>query len=268
MTTTTFIDNQTVIYASWLNDVNTAVYNGTFPNGALSLINLSVSGSVSGAGYTTLVNDILVSPGTIGSTTPNSGYFTNLSATAAFTGTTATLNSLSANQGTYPALTSQVIGASNTPSGGNVFSANLYGGPATGYIATGATGASGYDFFGAWTQSGTKLFSVDGSGAVNSNKFNFNVSGKQSLSANGYSYLTGGLIMQWGTVQVAGSASTHVNFPITFPNGYLSFTISQNIGIVTTGIEPIGQANITQGGVDLFNGNAGPDYVFWIALGY
>ena len=36
MSTTTFYDGQTVIYASWLNDANNAVYNGTFPNGVLN----------------------------------------------------------------------------------------------------------------------------------------------------------------------------------------------------------------------------------------
>ena len=36
MATTTFIDNQTVIYAAWLNDVNNTVYNGVFPNGTIS----------------------------------------------------------------------------------------------------------------------------------------------------------------------------------------------------------------------------------------
>jgi hypothetical protein len=81
MSSTTFIDGQSVIYASWLNDVNTAIYSGTFPNGSLSLVNLNVSGTVSGAGYTSLVNGVLLTPGPIGSSTPSSGAFTTLSAT-------------------------------------------------------------------------------------------------------------------------------------------------------------------------------------------
>jgi hypothetical protein len=36
MASTTFTDQQTVIYAAWLNDVNNAVYNGTFPNGTIN----------------------------------------------------------------------------------------------------------------------------------------------------------------------------------------------------------------------------------------
>lgn len=31
MASTTFTDNQTVIYASWLNAINDAIYNGNFP---------------------------------------------------------------------------------------------------------------------------------------------------------------------------------------------------------------------------------------------
>ena len=78
MASTTFVDNQTVIYAAWLNDVNNAVYNGIFPNGSLSLTTLSVSGTVTGAGFTAGTNATLLAPGAIGTTTPNVGYFTTL----------------------------------------------------------------------------------------------------------------------------------------------------------------------------------------------
>jgi len=81
MSSTTFTDGQSIIYSSWLNDVNTAVYSGTFPNGSLSLTNLTVSGSVSGAGFTSLVNNSLSAPGAIGNATPNTGAFTTLTAT-------------------------------------------------------------------------------------------------------------------------------------------------------------------------------------------
>jgi hypothetical protein len=36
MASTTFIDNQTIIYASWLNDVNNMTYNGVVVNGILN----------------------------------------------------------------------------------------------------------------------------------------------------------------------------------------------------------------------------------------
>jgi len=43
MSSTTFLDGQTVIYASWLNDVNATVYNGTFPNGILNPTTLNAT---------------------------------------------------------------------------------------------------------------------------------------------------------------------------------------------------------------------------------
>lgn len=46
MASTTFIDQQTVIYAAWLNDVNNAVYNGTFPNGVLNPTTLNATSIV------------------------------------------------------------------------------------------------------------------------------------------------------------------------------------------------------------------------------
>jgi len=36
MASTNFVDNSTVIYAAWLNDVNNAVYNGVFAGGTIS----------------------------------------------------------------------------------------------------------------------------------------------------------------------------------------------------------------------------------------
>jgi Tfp pilus assembly protein FimT len=66
MASTTFIDNQTIIYAAWLNDVNNAVYNGTFPNGVLNATtvnttnlvttNASITNLTAGFGNFTIVN--------------------------------------------------------------------------------------------------------------------------------------------------------------------------------------------------------------------
>ena len=91
MASTTFTDGQSVIYSSWLNDVNSAVYNGTFQATTISPTNLSVSGTVSGSGFTTLVNNTLSAPGAIGSVTPNTGAFTTLTATS-LTGLTTPLS--------------------------------------------------------------------------------------------------------------------------------------------------------------------------------
>jgi len=42
MASTMFIDNQTIIYASWLNDVNNLTYNGVLPNGILNSSTLAL----------------------------------------------------------------------------------------------------------------------------------------------------------------------------------------------------------------------------------
>jgi len=80
MASTTFIDQQTIIYADWLNDVNNAVYNGIFAASSISPSNLVCNGSVSGTGFTGLVDNVLSAPGAIGSGTPNTGAFTTLTA--------------------------------------------------------------------------------------------------------------------------------------------------------------------------------------------
>ena len=79
MASTTFVDNQTVIYASWLNDVNAVAYNGTFIASIVTPSNLVCNGTVSGSGFTSLVANVLASPPAIGSAVPAAGSFTTLS---------------------------------------------------------------------------------------------------------------------------------------------------------------------------------------------
>jgi len=81
MASTTFVDNSSIIYASWLNDINATTYNGTFISSTITPSNLVCNGSVSGTGFTGLVNNTLSAPGQIGNGTPNTGAFTTLSAT-------------------------------------------------------------------------------------------------------------------------------------------------------------------------------------------
>jgi hypothetical protein len=81
MASTTFLDNQTVIYAAWLNDVNNAVYNGIFVSPSITATSVICSGTASGVGFTNLINNTFTAPGPIGSVTPNTGAFTTLTAT-------------------------------------------------------------------------------------------------------------------------------------------------------------------------------------------
>lgn len=89
MASTTFIDNQTTIFADWLNDANNAVYNGIFVSPTITATSMVCTGTASGAGFTNLINNVFASPGAIGNATPNTGAFTTLTAT---TLTATTLN--------------------------------------------------------------------------------------------------------------------------------------------------------------------------------
>ena len=87
MASTTFVNYQTVIDAGWLNDVNSAVYSGTFQATTLSPTNITVSGAItangtiSGSGFSTY----LASPPAIGGTTAAAGSFTTLSGSTSVT---------------------------------------------------------------------------------------------------------------------------------------------------------------------------------------
>lgn len=109
MASTTFIDQQTIIYASWLNDVNNAVYNGIFAAPTITPDNIVCNGTVSGTGFTSLVSNVFASPNPIGNVTPNTGAFTTLTSTVGIavssggTGAkTFTANSLLLGNGTSP----------------------------------------------------------------------------------------------------------------------------------------------------------------------
>lgn len=155
MASTTFIDNQTVIYADWLNDANNAVYNGIFAASSISPTNLVCNGSVSGSGFTSLVNNGLSSPGPIGSIAPNTGAFTTLTATtpvAASSGGTgrATLtannvllgNGTSALQQIAPGTTGNVLTSNGTTWASSAPALGV-GGTGTAWVDVTASRASG-----------------------------------------------------------------------------------------------------------------------------
>lgn len=52
----------------------------------------------------------------------------------------------------------------------------------------------------------------------------FNTTGQQSLAANGYQRLPGGLVLQWGTVNIAANTITTYTFPVAFASAAYSVT--------------------------------------------
>jgi hypothetical protein len=101
MASTVFIDNQTTIYAAWLNDVNSAVYDGVFQSSTITATSMVCTGTASGVGFTNLINNTFASPDAIGSATPNTGAFTTLTATT-LTATTINATTLNATGITTP----------------------------------------------------------------------------------------------------------------------------------------------------------------------
>jgi hypothetical protein len=65
---------------------------------------------------------------------------------------------------------------------------------------------------------------ITGTGSVSTNTFNL---GSSSKTANGYTYLFNGVIMQWGQV-LANTVSGNVTFSVSFPNAILQSVCTGN----------------------------------------
>jgi hypothetical protein len=98
----------------------------------------------------------------------------------------------------------------------------------------------------------------------------------KSLGANGYQKLPGGLIIQWGTVNVTTvsgtGGSTTVTFPIAFPNAHFCGLATQNQGAVISGgyVPYVQKSSLSQCIVwldDAVSATAGTYPVFWVAIG-
>ncbi len=48
-----------------------------------------------------------------------------------------------------------------------------------------------------------------------------------SATTNGYSFIPGGIILQWGSVAQTSSSTVTVNFPITFPNNCFNVQLTR-----------------------------------------
>lgn len=116
--------------------------------------------------------------------------------------------------------------ASATTGSGNVFGAIIGGGPGTGFLAQAASGATGFDFFGAYNSSLTRLFGVGSNGDVVGR--GYTQTQGSSISGNGWTYTVNGMIIQWGSGTY--NPGDFVSFPVTFPNNVFSLTMSDNNG--------------------------------------
>ncbi len=91
----------------------------------------------------------------------------------------------------------------------------------------------------------------------------------QSLTANGYQKLPGGLIIQWGNETLGSNVTTVYTLPIAFPNAALA-------GVMVRTDAGTSSSTMSGGALDfpsayqirLHNGTAGTLNYYWIALGY
>jgi hypothetical protein len=241
MASTTFIDNQTTIFADWLNDVNSAVYSGTFPNGSLSLTTLNVTGAVTGAGFTSLINNALSAPGAIGSATPNTGVFTTLSATTlTATGVTTPLPLKGTTSGTVSLAVPAVAGTNTItfPSGSGTVSVNGLSSNIVSGTAVATTSGTNIDFTGipSWAKRITVIFSgVSTNGTspliLQLGSTTIQSSGYLSFAMNG---ITGGGTTVAGMLltanqSAAGTHTGHVNVTNISSNSWVSSGVMQDI---------------------------------------
>lgn len=86
----------------------------------------------------------------------------------------------------------------------------------------------------------------------------------QSLAANGYQKLPGGLIIQWGSQLVNASTSTNYSFPLTFPTGGLQIVASLAVGSQSTCNASI----VSASQFSLENRHTAVQTIRWFASGY
>lgn len=123
--------------------------------------------------------------------------------------------------------------ASGTTGAGNVFGAVIGNGPGTGFLAQALnTSSSGFDFFGGWSSTGSRLFGVSGNGDVVGRSFGQTLG--SSISGNGWTYLLNGLIVQWGVISVTPGA--FISFPVTFPNNNFTVMVTDQNGRNAPGV--------------------------------
>lgn len=96
-------------------------------------------------------------------------------------------------------------------------------------------------------------------------------SGAQSLAADGYKMLPGGLILQWGAQTVAASTTSTYSFPLAFPNACMQFVAGTSIDgpAGANRNDSTGGVHISASQYQLRQGSAsGGITIRWIAVGY
>lgn len=246
MASTTFTDNQTVIYAAWLNDVNNAVYNGIFQSPTITATNMTCTGTASGAGFTNLVNNTFASPAAIGSVTPNTGAFTTVSAITPNSGTTGAFIARQNSSGSGDAIV-QFVNSVGTQ---------------LGYI-----NATSGQILNLQAINGVQ---ANGSPVTTTSQFGY-VNG----STSGYQRFPGGMTIQYGqyNTTITDTSPVTITLPVAFSTAFVSVTTNLQYNTPIGGLSAQATYNYVTS-LSTFNvfvgdtGSSGNVGFTWMAIGY
>ncbi len=93
--------------------------------------------------------------------------------------------------------------------------------------------------------------------------------GTPSAIANGFTFLAGGILMQWGSVNAPGSSGT-VSYPTAFPNAMFSIQFNYARAVTSNAISfAINSAGTnTNSQFTYYSTSSGSNTLYWIAIGH
>jgi len=90
----------------------------------------------------------------------------------------------------------------------------------------------------------------------------------KSIGTNGYVWLPGGVLLQWGYKTISASSTT-VTYPIAFPTACLNVQITDRYDGDTGGVADNASVRAAPGTTSVsVSSNAGLDGFYWVAIGY
>jgi hypothetical protein len=89
-----------------------------------------------------------------------------------------------------------------------------------------------------------------------------------SAASNGYTFLPGGIFLQWGSVSSTSSSSIPVTFNVTFPNNIYNIQLTaKKSGSVDTVAYYVQNSSITTAGFTIIDNSDHTFGYFWTAVG-
>lgn len=196
-------------------------------------------------------------PGTIGSTTPNTGAFTTLSSTGLTTANSLTVTTTSTFTG--------VATFTGIPTGAGLVSRFSAPGPIG--DVTPSTGAFTTCTATTFSGSGASLTSLPAAQLTgNVAAARISAAFVANNSSDGYVTLPNGTLFQWGSAAVGATTNLNVSLPLTFPNAFLQAFASRDESS-TSATNRVGAGIVSTSQIQLQNPGSATT-VRWFAIGY